>query len=123
MASLARYKKCWDRRAIKEKALNEHLRVKAIKSAYKLKDILVKEFAVKKVILFGSVIEKGSFKEDSDIDFAVVGLSKKKYFTALGRLIMESPFNVDIKPIEDASELLKQRIKRGKVIYEKRKNS
>ncbi len=52
-------------------------------------------------------------------DIAVEGLSKKDYFSALARLMMESPFEIDLKPIEDVSDLFKQRIAKGKVLYEK----
>lgn len=73
--------------------------------------------------MFGSILDKDGFREGSDIDMAVEGLPVELYFAALGRLIMESPFDVDLKPIEDASVLLKQRILKGKVLYEKRDHS
>jgi len=117
------YKKYWDRRAAEEEIAKEKIRAKAIREAKHLKDILVKEFSVKKVVLFGSVLEAGRFKENSDIDIAVAGLPKKLYFRALSRLMMESTFEIDLKPVEDVSELLRQRIKKGKVIYEKTENS
>lgn len=82
--------------------------------------ILAEEFPVKKAVLFGSALEKGSFKEDSDIDIAIEGLPKEAYFIALARLMMESPFEVDLKPLEDVDDLLKKNIARGRVLYEKR---
>jgi len=42
------------------------------------------------------------------------------YFTALARLMMQSSFDVDLKPVEDVSDLLRQRISKGKILYEKR---
>ena len=121
--SLAKYKKYWKDKAVKDEILKEKLRQKATGIAEISKNILVNEFSVNKVILFGSILEKGCFEEDSDIDIAVEGLAKEAYFTALARLMMESPFDIDLKPIEDVSKLLKQRIARGKVLYEKRENS
>lgn len=35
----------------------------------------------------------------------------------------ETTFDVDLKPIEDLSDTLKQRIAKGKVLYEKREDS
>ncbi len=123
MSALVKYKKYWDKKTAEEDIAKEKTRIKAIREAKCLKDILVKEFSVKKVVLFGSVLEAGGFKEGSDIDIAVDGLPKKLYFRALARLMMESAFEVDLKPIEDVSELLRERIKKGKVIYEKTENS
>lgn len=123
MVTLKQYKKYWNERAAKDEIKKENLRKDALKIAEGLKEILIKEFRVKKVVLFGSVLEKGCFEEDSDIDIAVEGLPKKDYFSALARLMSEGPFEIDLKPIEDVSDLFKQRIARGKVLYEERENS
>ncbi|GER94580.1 DNA polymerase subunit beta [hot springs metagenome] len=123
MTTLERYKKYWQEKAMRDEISREKLRHDAIKFTERLKEILIKEFPVKKVVLFGSILEKGCFDEDSDIDLAVEGLPKDAYFTAIARLIMESPFDIDLKPVEDVSDLLKQRIAKGKVLYEKAENS
>lgn len=123
MAVLSKYKKYWEEKAIEHEILKEKLRKDALLTAERLKDILIREFAVKKVILFGSVLEKGCFQEDSDIDIAVEGLQKDMYFAALARLMGESVFEIDLKPFEDVRSLLKQRITKGEVLYEKRENS
>jgi len=81
--------------------------------------MLVRNYPVRKVILYGSVIEPGRFKKTSDIDIAVEGLPKKHHFEALALLMEASPFEVDLKPIEEVSELLRQRMVKGKVLYEK----
>ncbi|MBF0558385.1 MAG: nucleotidyltransferase domain-containing protein [Nitrospirae bacterium] len=123
MIKIDKYKKHWNEMALNNEKRIEKLRQKALKDAENLKEILVNEFYVEKVVLFGSIMKKGQFDEYSDIDLAVSGLSKNMYFAALGRLIMESEFNVDLKPIEDVSDLFKLRIAGGKVLYEKRKDS
>ena len=121
--ALRKYKKYWEEEKLRAEVNNEKLRQNALKTAERLKDVLIRDFSVKKVVIFGSALQKGSFDENSDIDLAVEGLSKSAYFTALARLIMESPFEVDLKPIEDTSDLLRQRIAQGKVLYEKRTDS
>jgi predicted nucleotidyltransferase len=123
MVVLSKYKKYWEEKASEHEMLKEELRKDALLAAGRLKDILIREFAVKKVVLFGSVLEKGCFQEDSEIDIAVEGLQKDMYFTALARLMSESIFDVDLKPLEDVRSLLKQRITKGKVLYKKRENS
>lgn len=117
------YKQGWDKRAEMDILVREKMRKDAMNVAGKLKDILVKEFSAEKVVLFGSVLKEGRFEEGSDIDIAVKGLDKKVYFKALARLMMESPFEIDLKPLESVSLLLNQRIKGGKVLYEKRKTA
>jgi predicted nucleotidyltransferase len=122
MVTLKQYKRYWNERFAKDEIKKENLRKDALKIAERLKEILIKEFHVKKIVLFGSILKKRCFEDDSDIDIAVEGLSKKDYFSALARLMMESPFEIDLKPIEDVSDLFKQRIAKGKVLYEKRED-
>jgi len=120
MTIVAKYKKYWDEKAVRDEAAREKLRHDAMNIAKRLAQILARDFSVSRVILFGSVLEKGKFNEDSDIDLAVEGLSNDAYFTALARLMMKSSFDVDLKPVEDIGDLLRQRISKGKILYEKR---
>lgn len=120
---IRKYKRHWDEKAAKDKIARIKLRQEALKISKRLSDILAGEFGAKKVVLFGSVLSEEYFKEDSDIDIAVEGLCPEMYFSAIARLMMESSFNVDLKPMEDLSLLLRQRIAKGKVLYEKRVDS
>ncbi len=120
---IRKYKRHWDEKAAKDKLARIKLRQEALKISKRLSDILAGEFGAKKVVLFGSVLSEEYFKEDSDIDIAVEGLCPEMYFSAIARLMMESSFNVDLKPMEDLSLLLRQRIAKGKVLYEKRVDS
>ncbi len=121
--NITKYKAGWEERARRESAENEAARANAIQVAQSLTELLVRNYPVRRVILYGSVIEPGHFKKTSDIDIAVEGLPKKHYFEALALLMEVSPFEVDLKPLEDVSELLRQRIDKGRVLYEKRTNS
>ena len=123
MVAIAAYKKSWERIERREKALREKRRTEALKIAKDLKDILVQEFKVSKVILYGSVLKKHGFDADSDIDIAVEGLAKKSYFKAVARLMMQSPFPVDLKPMEDVRESIKKSIAKGVALYEERASS
>lgn len=89
----------------------------------KLKKILVEKYDVKKIVLIGSFASQERFGFHSDIDLCVEGLSDNLFFEAVGELLIESEdFNVDIIPIEDASPEMKEKIKSGKLIYEKGRN-
>lgn len=120
MTSIAAYKRSWERTWRREKALQEKRRAEALKIAEGLKEILVQEFNVRRVILFGSALKKHGFDMDSDIDIAVEGLAKKSWFKAVARLMMQSPFPVDLKPMEDVRESIKKGIAKGVVLYEER---
>jgi predicted nucleotidyltransferase len=122
MTTLSKYRKYWEDRERLEKTALEKRRKDAVRTAAELTDVLVKEFGVKKVVLFGSALTKGGFRKDSDIDLGVEGLPKESYFEAVARLMMASRFDVDLKPIEDVSDLLKKRMTGGRVLYEQRKD-
>ncbi len=88
--------------------------------ATRLTDILANKYHVKRVILIGSCIKEESFHHYSDIDLCVEGLPKNLYFQAVGELIMESgEFEVDIIPMEEATERMMKYIKKGEIFYER----
>jgi predicted nucleotidyltransferase len=82
----------------------------------KAKEILLKEFSPKKIIVFGSFV-KGNLHNFSDLDIIVEGL-KDDYLKAGGRLIDVLGEDIDLKPYEALDEDFKKKvIKEGKVIY------
>jgi len=101
----------------------EHLRQEALSAAHTMASHLAAYCSVQRVTLFGSVLDESAFSEESDIDIAVEGLDPERYFEALGEISMHTTFNVDLVPYEDAREFMKQRIRRGKVLYEKKQNT
>ena len=64
--------------------------------------LLVRDFGVTRVVLFGSVA-RGQVNDGSDIDLAVEGLADADYFRALGALAGATPFDIDLVPLRDAS--------------------
>ena len=89
----------------------------------KLKAILVEKYAVDRIVLIGSFAEPDRFGFHSDIDLCVEGISDSLYFKAVGELLLEADdFDVDVIPIENATPEMKEKIMRGKVIYEKGRN-
>lgn len=80
--------------------------------------MLVGEFQVRRVVLFGS-LAAGVPREGSDIDLAVEGLRPARYFAALARAASLAGRDVDIVPLEEASPRLAEIIaQRGEVLYE-----
>lgn len=83
--------------------------------------ILIDKYRVKKVILIGSCLEYEKFHSHSDIDLCIECLSGIQYFQAVGELLIESDeFDVDLIPIEDSNDRMKEYIKKGKILYERR---
>lgn len=84
-------------------------------------NILIKEYHVRKIILIGSLADKDRFGFHSDIDLCVEGLPDKLYFKALGELLLEAgEFDIDIIPIEGVTQKMREKIEKGRVLYEKR---
>ena len=81
------------------------------------KQILIKEFRPKKIILFGSLAYGDNIHHFSDIDLAVEGLGDN-YLKAGGRLIDELGECIDLKPLEMLEKDFKDYVLQyGKVIY------
>lgn len=73
--------------------------------------MLKSRFGVRRVVLFGSLARKLLFSPGSDVDLAVEGLDKKKYWQAwklAEDMIGDRP--VDFVEIETAKESLKQAV-------------
>jgi len=95
---------------------------KAWESLPELVQLLSDEYGAERVILFGSLARE-EFRINSDIDLAVSGMPSENYFKALGHLLMESPFSCDLVTIEDAPDLLMQRIEEdGVILYDRKRN-
>lgn len=75
--------------------------------------VLREEFGVRQVVLFGSVLSKASFHENSDLDLAVWGLSPTDYIKAVARLTALSSFSIDLVEAETASPHLQAGIEQG----------
>jgi predicted nucleotidyltransferase len=58
------------------------------------KDILLR-YGCREVYIFGSLVE-GDFDDRSDIDIAVVGLPKARFFAAYGELMEKMSRDVDL---------------------------
>jgi predicted nucleotidyltransferase len=112
-----KYRNAWHERAIKTKVRNAFRRQKALQYAQECSNMLVDRFGVKKVVLFGSVLSEDGFNKDSDIDIAVEGI--EKYFNAVAEC-QSDEFSVDIIESAKATPLMKERVAKGMVLYERK---
>ena len=91
-----------------------------IREAKRLSNLLVENFDLEAVYLFGSLTWGDTWTIDTDIDLAVQGLAPERYFSAIGFLERESNFKVDLVQLENAPDYLRQRIlSEGKLLYER----
>ncbi len=79
--------------------------------AHKAAQILKKQFAARKVLLFGSLLDVQRMHFHSDIDLAVWGLAEERYYQAVAKLQDLNPdFSIDLVQIESASPSLRSKI-------------
>ena len=119
MTSYKSYKASWDKKKQEAAEDNRNRSDQARKDGCKIAEYLGKKYRVSRVFLFGSVIKDGAFNGKSDLDIAVVGLDKSDFYKALADISQLTEFNIDLKPLEDCSEIFQQRVEeQGEVVYE-----
>lgn len=112
------YLEGWRRRQEMEKELIEKRREQALLDARRIAQFLVQKYGVRKIILFGS-LARGDFDLHSDLDLAIEGLDKAKYFRALVEVGDLTEFPVDLKYLDECQGLIRERIdKEGIVLHE-----
>jgi predicted nucleotidyltransferase len=78
-----------------------------ISQAKRAAALLKQEFGVKQVFLFGSLLSPEFVHPDSDIDLAVWGLDRDRYYEAVGTLLCKvKGFNVDLIMLETVPDSL-----------------
>lgn len=121
MKGVESYRAAWQKRFKEDEERLKCRGKQAKKAVMEMSRVLVEKFGVKKVWLFGSLAE-GLFWEGSDIDLAVEGLSSEVYFAALSEIwrLLPGGMELDLIPLEDAYESLRERVlKEGEILYDK----
>ena len=117
MASSEPYLSYWRSRQEKQKRYNQQLAQQARQNLHKVLAMLIDEFNVKKIILFGSLC-KGTFNQESDIDLAVAGIPASDYFLVLAKVNSISHRWIDLKPLEELEPHFKERVlQTGECLY------
>jgi len=91
----------------------EEARKQLLTRVHKAAAALKSRFAVRRVVVFGSLAHAAWFIPDSDVDLAVEGLAPKDYWQAwkmVEEIISDRP--VDLVEIEAVGESLRQAIER-----------
>ena len=113
----------WKARLARERSERQRRTEKIRGVAAKCAEFLGSHYGVKTVYVFGSLIRNKFVHDKSDIDLAVEGLPAREYFSALNDLwdLVPPGVEIDLVPLEDAHERLRERIsKEGKLLYERK---
>ena len=103
----------------KQKQKQQQLQENALAEAKRLARILVEEFEVEAVYLFGP-LSYGEFRKGMNIDLAVEGVSSDTFASALGHLKQISTFGVELTNIHQADGWTKRSIgQEGKLLAKK----
>jgi predicted nucleotidyltransferase len=79
--------------------------------------LLVQDYGVRRVVLFGSIL-RGDPSDAPDIDLLVEGLDPARHDEALGRLLLAAPLPVDLVSVEHGRPTVVQRaLLEGEVLY------
>jgi len=84
-------------------------------------DMIVKRYHPTRIIQWGSLLSPGQFKEYSDIDLAVEGITEAEiFFKLLGDAMQLTRFPLDIVQMEKIEpEFAESIMQKGKVVYER----
>ena len=84
--------------------------------ANRLAKILVEEFGVERVYLFGSYAWGITLRPNSDLDLAVVGLEGAKFWRAYGRLEKATTYAFDLVELDGLPHYLHSRILESEIL-------
>jgi uncharacterized protein len=111
LADLAAYRKALKSRASTVRSQSDSRFKKALKIADRAALLLKEEFGVKKVVVFGSLLDPSLFHLRSDIDLVVWGLAGRNYYRAVGVLQSLDPdIKIDLVVFEDASKSIQETV-------------
>lgn len=105
--------------ALQEKQLDK-LYVKAVSDCNVIIEMIIKKYDPVKIIQWGSLLNRSYFKEYSDIDIAVEGItSPEKFFALVKDAEALTDFPLDIVQLEKINPVHKESIiKKGKILYD-----
>jgi uncharacterized protein len=76
---------------------------------------LSRKYRVKRVLLFGSSLDKE--RTSNDIDIAIEGISPKEFFKYYGDLLLQLSKPVDVVDLEGSSKFISLIKKEGELLY------
>lgn len=91
----------WFQFVQKEQEEREEIRKVILQDMEKTLQLLMEKYIWKEIYLFGSIVQDGRFKPNSDVDIAVRGLNKFDYYTFIGEVSEILNRRVDVIRLEE----------------------
>lgn len=83
----------------------------AWQAARKAATLLKRTYGAKKVLVFGSLVDRSRFNHWSDIDLAVVDIADEDFYAAVGTVTgLITKFKVDLVDLKDCKDSLRKAI-------------
>ena len=104
----------WFQFVQKEQEDREKIRKRILHDVVKTLQLLMEKYTWKEIYLFGSLVQEGRFKPNSDVDIAVLGLNKFDYYTFIGEVSEILNRRVDVIRLEEchfSSSIVKKGIR------------
>ncbi len=104
----------WFQFVQKEQEDREKIRKRILHDVVKTLQLLMEKYTWKEIYLFGSLVQEGRFKPNSDVDIAVLGLNKFDYYTFIGEVSQILNRRVDVIRLEEchfSSSIVKKGIR------------
>jgi predicted nucleotidyltransferase len=86
----------WERSLAHKKEESEELRHSVLMKLDNAINALSKKYSWHEVFIFGSVIRKGAFHENSDVDIGIEGLDPLKHYAFVGEISGLMECDVDV---------------------------
>ena len=115
-----RYAEAWRRACGDARRREEARAVRAREILPELVRVLVESWGARRIVLIGS-LASGHFRESSDIDLVVEGLSRPTFFDACAAVDrIAGEFRIDVVPLESARPFVRELLARGEgqVLYD-----
>ena len=93
----------WYKSILKKQAAQEKKRIAVLQQAKEALNSLEKKYQWDEAYLFGSLILEGRFRQNSDIDIAVLGLKKYDYYKFIGEISDLLNRRVDVVLLEECA--------------------
>jgi predicted nucleotidyltransferase len=109
------------RREEERRSRNRQLHAQAVHDSRAIVDMIVQQFNPDRVYQWGSVLRPERFRDYSDIDIAVEGITQPEaYFDLLGKAQAMTTLPVDIVQLEKVEPEFAESIRtEGRVVYER----
>jgi predicted nucleotidyltransferase len=110
-----------DERAARDRRARRELHAEAQRDAQAIVEMIIRRFEPRRLVQWGSVLQGDQFREYSDIDIAIEGITDPEtFFEILDAAESMTRFPVDIVQLEHVEPAYRDLImEKGRVVYER----